>query len=427
MLFVRSPAIALLSLSSRSENNAMRVTGLRIENFRNYPGIELSFGPGVNVLSGNNGQGKTNILEAIYLCSCARSHRTARDSELIRQGENYYQVELTYDDNGYKDQSIRLDYLAAVPGLDSRKTSMRQFWHNGIRQERIADLYGLFNAVIFAPEDLMLIKEGPQARRRFMDLLLSQVKPAYFAALSLYNRILSQRNRLLKTLRDQHTDVNNPDFIMTKTQLEVWDEQLVSAAAQIIHSRFTLTAQIHEFGASYQATISSGKEKLRIHYRTLSALKAEMSVGQIESILLKRLSQGVKEDILRGNTTIGPHRDDLDFFINDQILKIYGSQGQQRTAVLALKLAELNYVKELTKQTPVLLLDDVMSELDKKRRASLVDALKDNQVFITCTDTKSILKELSVLGKSEDINYFDVKSGEITAVKADKNDSETKN
>lgn len=403
----------------------MRVKQLKLENFRNYPTIELSFGPGVNVLSGDNGQGKTNILEAIYLCSCARSHRTARDSELIRQGENYYRIELLYDNNRYLDQEIRLDYLAAVPGLEDRKSSSRSFWYNGVRQDRIADLYGLFNAVIFAPEDLMLVKEGPQARRRFMDLLMSQVKPAYFAALSLFNRVLFQRNRLLKTLRERNINDTSPDFILMKTHLEVWDEQYAEAAAQLIHWRFKLAGKINEYAAAYQAAISEDKEKLHIRYRTMSGLNSSMEVKEIEELLLKRLDHNTKDDIFRGNTGMGPHRDDLDINLNDNSLKVFGSQGQQRTAVLALKLAELRLVKEITGEMPILLLDDVMSELDIKRRASLVSILQDYQVFITCTDTESILQELSVLARSEEITYFNVSAGVITTVDSDLNAPES--
>lgn len=399
----------------------MRVKQLKLENFRNYPKIELSFGPGVNVLSGDNGQGKTNILEAIYLCSCARSHRTAKDSELIRQGENYYRIELLYDNNRYLDQEIRLDYLAAVPGLDDRKTSNRSFWYNGVRRERIADLYGLFNAVIFAPEDLMMIKEGPQVRRRFMDLLMSQVKPAYFAALSLFNRVLLQRNRLLKTLRDQKIDDAGPEFVLMKTQLEVWDEQYAETAAELIHWRFQLAEKINEYASTYQAAISDDKERLYVRYRTMSGLKATMEVKEIQALLLKRLDHNLKDDIFRGTTGVGPHRDDLDIHLNENPLKIFGSQGQQRTAVLALKLAELRLIQEITGEMPILLLDDVMSELDIKRRASLVNVLQEYQVFITCTDTKSILQELSVLARSEEITYFNVSAGNVTPVDNDLN------
>lgn len=396
----------------------MRIKRLQLKNFRNYPELDLTFGPGVNVLSGDNGQGKTNVLEAIYLCSCARSHRTARDLELIRQGESSYEIDLLYDDNDYLDQSIRLDYLAAVPGLENRKISTRSFWHNGIKQDRIADLYGLFNAVIFAPEDLQLIKEGPQTRRRFMDLLMSQVKPAYFGALQTFNRVLSQRNRLLKTLREANLSESNPDYIFAKTQIDVWNDQFAEAAAQLIAWRFQLADKIKSYASEYQLSISSGKEKLDIRYRTLSVLKEEMAVEEIAAHIVKRLETTVQDDIFRGNTGIGPHRDDLELKINGEVLRVYGSQGQQRTSVLALKLAELRFVKEITGETPVLLLDDVMSELDMKRRASLVEALQDSQVFITCTDTENILKELSALSGSESITYFNVKAGEIVNVEA---------
>lgn len=179
-----------------------------------------------------------------------------------------------------------------------------------------------------------------------------------------------------------------------------------------------LAEKIDSYASSYHHTISDGKENLHIRYRTLSGLRPDMTEAEIATILQKRLESSVRDDIFRGNTGIGPHRDDLDFKINDEILKVYGSQGQQRTAVLALKLAELQLVRELTDETPVLLLDDVMSELDMKRRASLVDALQDCQVFISCTDTESILKELSVLAISESISFYNVSAGKITPVEA---------
>lgn len=391
----------------------MRVKRLTLDNYRNYPRIELDFGPGVNVLSGDNGQGKTNILESIYLCSCARSHRTARDSELILKGEDYYRVSLLYDNNDYLDQTIQLTYLAAIPGSTERKASSRRFYFNDVLHERIADLYGLFNAVIFAPEDLMLIKDGPQTRRRFMDLLLSQVKPAYFGDLSLFTRLLNQRNRLLKMIRDQHPELKGSDFDLMQTQLEVWNEQYAEVAARLIAERFRLVERIHLYAKEYQAAISEDKEVLTIRYRTMSGLKPEMEIAKIEELIAKRLEQQTRDDIYRGNTGIGPHRDDLDIYLNDSPLKTFGSQGQQRTAVLALKLAELRLVKEWTGEMPVLLLDDVMSELDINRRSSLVGILRDYQVFITCTDTQSIQAELSALANADEINYFHVEAGTV--------------
>ncbi|MDI9468815.1 MAG: DNA replication/repair protein RecF [Bacillota bacterium] len=398
----------------------MIATGLRLENFRSYRTLELKFGPGVNVFSGHNAQGKTNILEAIYICSCARSHRTARDQELIFRGASAYSIELDYTLANGTEESIKLQYGTQSP--DGRPSNERRFWHNRIRQERIADLYGLFNAVIFAPEDLMLVKEGPIARRRFLDLLLAQIRPRYFAALQRFNRILKQRNQLLKRLRDQQpmtgsgAFIARPDLALDYALLDAWDEQYADLMAELIGDRFELTGRIRERAAVYHSLISGDRETLDIRYRTMSGLKPEQSSEERCSLIRRRLEQLRRDDIVRGTTSIGAHRDDLDLRLDEQPLKLFGSQGQQRTAVLAMKLAELAVFRDLTGQTPVLLLDDVMSELDRRRRQALIAAMRDCQVMLTCTDTEQVQEELRELAGGQPLSFFHVDCSQVTAL-----------
>ncbi|MDI9499110.1 MAG: DNA replication/repair protein RecF [Bacillota bacterium] len=400
----------------------MIATRLQIENFRSYETLELDFGPGVNVFSGHNAQGKTNILEAIYICSCARSHRTARDQELIHRGRPGYRIELDYVIADGTKETIELQYGTQIQ--DGRPTNERRFWHNHIRQERIADLYGLFNAVIFAPEDLMLVKEGPVARRRFLDLLLSQIRPRYFATLQRFNRVLKQRNQLLKQLRDQQSMTRSgafiatPDLALDYALLDVWDEQYAGHMSELIGERFELTERIREHAAIYHGLISGDREALDIRYRTMSGLKPEQSAAERMALILRRLGQLRRDDVVRGSTSIGAHRDDLDLRLNDQPLKLYGSQGQQRTAVLAMKLAELAVFRDLTGQTPVLLLDDVMSELDRRRRQALIAAMRDCQVMLTCTDTEQVQGELRELAGGQPLRFFHVDSSRVTTLDA---------
>ncbi len=400
----------------------MLATRLQIENFRSYETLELDFGPGVNVFSGHNAQGKTNILEAIYICSCARSHRTARDQELIHRGASGYRIELDYTIADGTEETIELQY--GTQSQDGRSVNERHFWHNRIRQERIADLYGLFNAVIFAPEDLMLVKEGPVARRRFLDLLLSQIRPRYFAALQRFNRILKQRNQLLKRLRDQQATTRSgaflatPDLALDYALLDAWDEQYAGLMSELIEDRFELTGRIRERAAVYHGLISGERETLDIRYRTMSGLKPEQSTGERTSLIRRRLGQLRRDDVLRGSTSIGAHRDDLDLRLDEQPLKLYGSQGQQRTAVLAMKLAELAVFRDLTGQTPVLLLDDVMSELDRRRRQALIAAMRDCQVMLTCTDTEQVRGELRELAGGQPLRFFHVDCSQVTPLEA---------
>lgn len=364
----------------------MRVTSIKLNNFRNYTQLEQEFYPGAQIIYGKNAQGKTNILEAIFLCTCARSHRTGKDLELVRQGSDDYDVEVKFTTDKGREEEIRIHYLAAIDGDPLRAKPLRHIYHNGVRLERLSDMMGLFNAVIFAPEDLQIIKDGPSARRRFLDLLLTQLYPAYFRDLMQYQHLLGQRNNLLKKIRDK-----NKEFYEYDLSLEVWDEQISSCASRIINRRQKTVDQIDSLAKDAIAQITDLKEKLDIRYRSVTSAAKLTDTGEIEKFLKRRLREQVLEDIRRGNTSIGPHRDDLILSLNETEVRPYASQGQQRSVVLALKLAELLLMRKKTGESPVLLLDDVMSELDSSRRHSLLKTIEGQQSFITCTDLAQVL------------------------------------
>ena len=373
----------------------MIIRRIELSDFRNYGQQIIMTEPGVNVFYGDNAQGKTSVLEAVYLCACARSHRTARDSEIIRNQANQYRVLIEFIAKNGSEETIEIEYLDSVAGDPQRTRSQRIVRHNGIKLDRIADLMGLFHAVIFAPEDLMLVKEGPSARRRYLDLLISQIRPSYFSDLQNYSRFLMQRNRLLKNIRDlEFQEKRKPDD-QIMMQLDVWDQMLSDKAASIIEQRIKFVKRIAEIAGQSQLLLSSGKEKLYVKYRTVSGIKPEMSKSDIYIILYDKLKSMICEDIDRGTTGSGPHRDDLELSLDGASVKTFASQGQQRSAVLSLKIAEITIMRQDTDEQPVLLLDDVMSELDSGRRNQLLKNINDAQVFVTCTDSKQVVNEIA--------------------------------
>lgn len=386
----------------------MHVRTIELTNYRNYREQMITVQPDINVFFGANAQGKTNILEAVYLCACARSHRTSKDSDLIIQGNNQYNVKITFETQANQEDSIEIRYLEAVPGDPLRTKAIRQIYQNGVKLDKISDLMGLFHAVIFAPEDLMLIKEGPSSRRRYLDLLISQLKPTYFQDLQRYGRMLMQRNKMLKDLRES----NQQDL----DQLDVWDSQLADCAARLIATRLIYTEKISKQAEKAHAMISSGKEKLNVRYKTISGISHKDSIQEISAKVYKKYKTNVYEDIQKGMTSLGPHRDDLELLLNHEPMKPYASQGQQRSAVLSLKLAELEIITDETGERPVLLLDDVMSELDADRRRCLLASIDQAQVFVTCTEASHVVSEIQEAEQTpREFQYFEVDAGQITA------------
>ncbi|MDR0898079.1 MAG: DNA replication/repair protein RecF [Oscillospiraceae bacterium] len=340
----------------------MRVQTLRLHQFRNYESACLRPAPGVTVLHGANAQGKTNLIEALYLCCVGRSHRTRKDAELVRWGEAAARAEV---------EAERLDGPHAVAvTISPSQARKKQVRINGTPVQRLGEMMGHLNAVLFSPEDLRLVKDGPEGRRRFLDMEMSQLQPAYFYALQRYARALAQRNGLLRQLGGAGASP-----ALTDT-LDAWDEQLAHFGGQIAQRRRVYMEHLSERARAIHAELSGGQEDLRLSYGTAVPNEAG---------LLAQLQSRRAEDLRRGSTGAGPHRDDFQILINGHEARAFASQGQQRTIALALKLSELDVMREALGEWPVLLLDDVMSELDAARRRMLVGRMEKVQTIITCT------------------------------------------
>lgn len=342
----------------------MRVKSLELHNFRNYESARIEPSGGVTVFTGPNAQGKTNILEAIHLCCLGRSHRTPRDEELIRWGEPSARVGIRTEQ---KDGTHEVTILLAR-GQKRRKTVKI-----GARQaERIGELFGHVCGVLFAPEDLQIVKSGPSERRRFLDMQLSQLRPAYFYALQRAVRTLNQRNALLREIAR--------DGALEST-LDLWDEQLADCGAQIVLGRREMIERLNALAGEAHASLTGGRETLRLWYISQAA-----DAENPKERLLERLYAARAEDLRRMNTSVGIHRDDIGIAIDGKEARTFASQGQQRSAVLALKLAQLDLAWQERGEAPILMLDDVMSELDPGRRRELLERIDRVQTFVTCTD-----------------------------------------
>ena len=340
----------------------MHITGLKLHNFRNYRDLERSFEPGLTVFTGLNGAGKTNVLEAIFLCALGRSHRTTRDTELIRMGEMEGMVLLNLATRAGS-RSIREELISG---------ERKRVFLDGAPVSRSGELMGCLNVVMFSPEDLVLVKGGPAERRRFMDMEISQLRPAYYYDLQQYNQALKQRNNLLKEGIETAGDM-----------LELWDEQISRLGARIETARSDFCRDLKELAGELHDHMSNGKEELRVEYEPNVPCGDE---SYIRESIADALVGNLEKDLLRGFTSVGPHRDDLMLELNGTDVRTYGSQGQQRTTALSLKLSEIALIERLKQEKPVLLLDDVFSELDEQRRGLLLSAIEDCQGFITCTD-----------------------------------------
>ena len=344
----------------------MQIKKLFLQNFRNYENEKFDFSDGLNVLFGKNAQGKTNCAEAVfYLCTGA-SLRIRHDKQLIRMGAESARI-IAEAENRYGTVTIQADIYE----------NKREIRVNGSKISKNADLMGHINSVFFSPGELRLIQDGPDERRRFMNLSISQTSSAYYTALLRYNKILDQRNVLLK----------NRDVSMVLDTLPVWDEQLCKYAAVILKKRRGFLEKLAPFAKEFHAFLTDGREELIVapdkHY--------DGDETEIAKTLLRRLENHYDKDLRLGFTTVGPHRDDLDVSIGGVDAKAYASQGQTRTAALALKLSEVQIFKELSGEYPVLVLDDVMSELDLPRRKKLVQCIVGMQTILTCTHAERVL------------------------------------
>ncbi len=344
----------------------MYLKALVLRNFRNYDELLLSFDSKLVLLVGQNAQGKTNVLESIFLCSTGRSHRTSKDRELIKWQQEGALVK-TQVEKAAGDSMIEI-YL--------KQNEKKRILINAMAISRIGELMGQLNCVMFSPEDLKLVKEGPSERRRFMDMEISQIRPKYFYYLQQYNRILNQRNNLLKSIRQKP--------VLRKT-LPVWNLQLAEVGSFIIKQRHQFHQSLQKISKEIHKDISYGSESLCLYYKSSIPYKSE-ALKEINENFLKILEEKEQEDIDKGSTGRGCHRDDIIIHINNTDVRTYGSQGQQRTTALSLKLSELMLMQKETGETPVLLLDDVMSELDPRRQRMLIEHIGKVQTFISATD-----------------------------------------
>lgn len=345
----------------------MYIKRIELKNFRNYKELDINLCKGVNIFYGQNAQGKTNIIESIYIASTGKSHRTQKDMELIRWNSENAKIKIEYQKE--KDESIEI-YLS--------KGVKKQIKKNGVRLFKIGELIGNLNTVIFSPDHMKIIKDGPVERRRFIDIILSQVKPGYYYNLVQYLRTLEQRNNLLNEAK------MNSSILKT---IDIWNEQLADFGAKIIKARHEFICNICCIAADTHNRISNEKEKLNVKYHP-SVEYCNNSEKEIKESFIKALENCIRIDMKRSLTHKGPHRDDILLFINGTEVKTYSSQGQQRTALLSLKISELKYIKEETGELPVLLLDDVFSELDRERQKYLIEFIKDMQTIITCTNVE---------------------------------------
>ncbi|WP_337664129.1 DNA replication/repair protein RecF [Suilimivivens sp.] len=334
----------------------MILKSLELANFRNYEELNISFDKGTNILYGDNAQGKTNILEAIYVSATTKSHKGSKDKEIINFDKEEAHIR-TYLEK--ENVETRVD-------MHLRKNKSKGIAIDGQKIKKAADLMGLLNVVFFSPEDLSIIKDGPAERRRFADMELCQLDSFYLYNLNHYNKIIGQRNKLLKDMYFQ------PEL---KETLNIWDSQLVSFGSKIIERREQFVKQLGDIIFDIHKKLSGGKEELVIAY------EPDVSIEDFE----KQMKYNQDKDIRLKQTTTGPHRDDFSFVVNGVDIRKYGSQGQQRTAALSLKLSEIELVKKISKDTPVLLLDDVLSELDSNRQNYLLNSIGNIQTIISCT------------------------------------------
>lgn len=353
----------------------MWINKIKISNFRNYDNEEINLEKNINIFYGENAQGKTNIIEAIFLCSMGKSFRSKKDKEMINFNKENSLVEIEFEKSDRKG-NIKIE-------LSDKKI----VYINGIKIKKLSELLGNINVVIFTPDDINILKGGPQNRRRFLDIMISQLKPNYMHNLNLYLKTLEQRNNYLRQIKKENK---------SEELLDIWDEKVAQYAEIISRYRNEFIEKIKEKIKDIHKEITNNKEEIEIQYITDCIDRDEY---------LNILNNRRKLDIIKGFTTKGIHRDDFMIYINNKRLDLYGSQGQNRTTMLSLKLSELNIIYDEIGEYPILLLDDFMSELDNKRRTHFLEKIKNTQVIITCTDKIDI--------ENKNILIYNVKEGKV--------------
>lgn len=350
----------------------MFIKKVNLKNFRNYKELDIELGEGINIFYGQNAQGKTNIIESIYMASTGKSHRTQKDMELIKWNNEDAKIKIEFQKENYE-KKVEI-YLS--------KSLKKQIKMNGVRLNKTGELIGNLNTVIFSPDHMKIIKDGPVERRRFMDIILSQVKPGYYYNLVQYLKTLEQRNNLLNEAK------RNSSILKT---IDVWNEQLADFGTKIIITRHNFINRMCCMAADNHQRISNRKEKLELKYNSSIEYNNNLE-KEIKESFINALKSHIDIDVKRGLTHKGPHRDDILFLINNKEVKTYSSQGQQRTTLLSLKISELKYINDETGEMPILLLDDVFSELDSERQKYLVEFIKNIQTIITCTNVEHLEK-----------------------------------
>ena len=417
----------------------MIIQGIHLINFRNYGRLDLDVGPSVNIFYGDNAQGKTNIIEAIYVAGSVASHRTSKDTEMIRFGESSYStgLDLLCDDGG--SMKMTAEFHTEKSDISKTVRSYRVLKQDGIKIDRISDYIGVCNIVIFAPEDLNIVKNAPAFRRRFLNTLISKVSPSYFNLLSDLSKLMNRKNAFLRNARSgsRNGGLSQAEI---DTSLDFWDFSIADLSADIIIMRDRFAKLLSESASKHHSNISGGKEKLTIGYDTISGCSVPVEASEddsrqydgylkkglsgsdytrIKGILseniLSKLRSARSYDLEKGISSVGVNKDDLDIKLDGLQMRSFSSQGQQRSASLALKLAELDILRMFTSSTPILLLDDVFSELDAERRASLLSVMKDAQIFITCTDRDMTAQELIKMESAADARYYRVTGGSVSA------------
>lgn len=353
----------------------MWVKNIKLSNFRNYENIDINLEKNINIFYGENAQGKTNIIEAIFLSSMGKSFRAKKDAEMIKLNKKTASVELNYEKKD-REGKIKIE-------LGKRKF----IFNNGIKLKKLSELLGTINIVIFTPDDIEILKGGPQQRRKFLDIMISQLRPNYISILNTYSKIIEQRNNYLRQIKEENKKIE---------LLDIWDEKLIEYANKISKYRNEFVEKISKKIKTIHNKITNNKEDIEIKYKTEC-----LDIENFKKLLKERR----KLDIIKGYTTKGIHRDDFEIFINDKELNIYGSQGQHRTAILSLKISELEVIYDEIDEYPILLLDDFMSELDLNRKKNLLNYMEKTQVIITCTEKLEI----------ENMKYteYKVKEGKI--------------
>ena len=401
----------------------MKINGLVLENFRNYKNLEIDFDENRNLIVGENAQGKTNLVEAIYIMAFARSFRTNNSADMIRFGE----------ESGRVSADITSEEIDKTVSITIRSDGKKMIKKDGKVVRKTADLLNTVVVIVFTPEDLRIIKDSPDKRRAFINRELSQMRPRYYEQLRRYNEALKEKNALLKGFfnvkkktftRADNLSLNDipPDYAKgqqsenpydnsrryNEDMLDIYDKQLADAGYELIRYRTEFAEMLSEEAAEIMSNISDGREQLEIKYKT-SCNYITGSEGR--DILYSQIRNNREKDIYNGSASIGPHRDDLEFYINGNDARKFGSQGQQRTIALSLKLAEIRIVKQTLGEAPVLLLDDVLSELDPGRQKFLISEIEDVQLFITSTELAT-----DVASALQGGTLFRIEDGTVTRV-----------